>query len=121
MDKPVVLTERVMQRIQRAVRWVEDNGSNVALFRRIRGQQAGGTGIRHAYCKTAAGAGNTIQCYLDTDSIGTEITVNCDLFEATNLSDSLPLLTDGKRIPVFQISNAWYCLWWFIGTEDCSG
>jgi hypothetical protein len=110
------LTKQEITRLQRAMRWVEDNASLLRPYRRIRGQQAGGGScIRHAYCKTAAGSGSSIVCHLDTDTTGTEITVNCHLFEATNLSDCIPLLTDGKRIPIYQVDNAWYCCWWFNG------
>ena len=79
----------------------------------------GGSGIRHAYCKTAAGAGNTIVCYLDTNLTGEEVTVTCHLFESASLSSCVPLLTAGKVIPVYRAGDYWYCLWWFSGTENC--
>lgn len=79
-----------------------------------------GGAIKRAYCKTNAGSGSTIVCYLGIDATGTEITVNCDLFEATDLSACLPLLTDGKAIPVYKVGDNWYCAWWFSGTEDCA-
>ena len=75
--------------------------------------------IQHAYCKNNAGTGSTITCYLGVDSTGPEITVNCHLFEASNLSACLPLLTDGKMIPVYKVGSSWYCAWWFSGTEVC--
>lgn len=45
MGKITTLTEQTMQRIQRAVRWVEDNGSNYKSYRRIRAVQGGGMSI----------------------------------------------------------------------------
>jgi hypothetical protein len=80
-----------------------------------------GVGLQRAFCKTNAGSGSTISCYLGADSSQMpEITVHCDLFEATNLSACLPLLTDGRGIPVYQSGGVWYCAWWFTGTEVCS-
>lgn len=79
----------------------------------------GASGLRLAYCKTAAGTGSTIVCYLDTDTTGQEITVNCILFESSNLNTCKPTLTDGQAIPVFQVGANWYCAWWFMLGEAC--
>jgi len=83
-------------------------------------------GVHIAYCKTAAGAGATIQAYLgaDWDGLGTEptpITVYCKLIEETNLSGCKPTLTDGMDIPVANYGGQWRCLWPFHGAETCDG
>ena len=114
------LTQADLRLVQQAVRFFKDNATTFRTYRRIRGQQSGGTGIRHAYCKTAAGAGFNIQCYLDTNLTGTEITVYCNTFEATALSACIPLLTAGRVIPVYKVGEYWFCAWWFSGTELCA-
>lgn len=74
---------------------------------------------RIAYCKTDAGAGSTIVCYLDTDGTGTEITVNCNISGGSNLNTSLRRLEDGNRMIVAKIGANWYCKEGFQGSEDC--
>jgi hypothetical protein len=74
--------------------------------------------IHLAYCKGNAGTGNKIECYLDADWNGSgavppTIEVNCFLFDATNLSDCNPRLTDGAAIPVWKLGETWYCDFWF--------
>ena len=82
-----------------------------------------GTEIRMAFCKTAAGSGNTIVCYLDTDATGEEVTVWCTLIDATNLNECFPTLVDGVGMPVFwdysYSTPCWRSLWWFQGKEEC--
>lgn len=80
----------------------------------------GGTGDRTAYCKTAAGSGSTIVCYLDTDTTGAEVTVYCYLINETNLSGCKPTLTDGQPIPVSYYAGQWRCSWPFTGAQACS-
>lgn len=68
-----------------------------------------------AYCKTDAGEGNTLVCYLDTDTTGEEITVNFPfIFGTNNLEDCVPLLKDGDPVLVGKIvgKSGWYCKWW---------
>lgn len=114
------LTQAELARLQRAIRYIEDNASMYKAQRRVRGNVAsGGHGMRHAYCKTNADAGFSIQCYLDTNLTGEEITVYCNTFEATALSGCVPLLTIGRVIPVYKIGEYWFCAWWFSGTEEC--
>jgi len=118
-------SERDVRRIQKAVRLVEDHTLLFRTYRRIRGQQfGGGTGIRNAFCKAAAGTGSTIACYLDTDGLNeaedNEITVTCTLINATNLSGCFPTLADGTRMPVWKDGDTWRSLWWFQGNEECT-
>ena len=49
-----------------------------------------------------------------------EITVNCELFEATNLSACFPSLLEGSRMPVYMSGGDWYSFWWFHGHEECA-
>lgn len=76
--------------------------------------------IYKAFCKTDAGDGSTIVCYLNADATGREITVYCRLFEgATNLSQCAPLLADGNEIDVYYDGTVWRCYYPFIKSEDC--
>lgn len=78
-------------------------------------------GIRNAFCAADAASGSTISCYLDADATGDPVTVTCQLFEASNLADCYPLLTDGQLMPVYYDGTNWRALWNFIGvTEECS-
>lgn len=83
-------------------------------------RQANADRPRRAYCKTDAGAGTTIVCYLDTDATGTEITVHCSIHNGANLNAALPRLEDGKWIMVTKIGTTWYCESPFAGSEDCA-
>jgi len=77
-------------------------------------------GIRIAYCKNAAGTGSTIDCYLDTDGTGTEVTVTCLLSRTSNLNAAFPLLQDGDAINIWNNAVTWTSLQTFIGSEACS-
>jgi hypothetical protein len=78
-----------------------------------------GTGIHKAFCKTNAGAATTIVCFLDVDTTGDEITVNCTISGGGHLDDASPHLTDGLEIPVWNDSGTWKCLWGFQNWGTC--
>jgi len=90
--------------------------------------RAGGRQIRNAYCKTDAGSGSTIVCYLDMDGLNdaetNEVTVTCTLIEATDLDACFPTLKDGTMMPVWKDTSGetavWRSLWWFQGYEECA-
>jgi len=69
MSKTYGLTEQDRQRLQRALRFVEDNAHLLRSFRRVRGMPAGGggggTSLRTAYCAEDAPDGTVISCWLD--------------------------------------------------------
>ncbi len=75
--------------------------------------------IHLAYAKAAAGAASTIDCYLDVDETGTEVTVTCSISGGTTLNSAIPRLDNGDLIFVTQIGGTWYCLTTFQATEDC--
>jgi len=77
------------------------------------------TGIHSAFCKTDAGLGSTIVCYLDVDTTGTQITVHCEICGGTNLSGASPLLSNGKRISVYFDGTEWLSVQTFDSCEDC--
>jgi len=79
---------------------------------------------RIAYCKDDAGAATTIDCYLDTDATGTQITVYCSVAQGgANLNVSVPRLKDGDAIFVQKIydgtNDYWYATQIFQPSEDC--
>ncbi len=77
-------------------------------------------GVKRAFCKTAAPAGRKITAYLNVDSTGPEITVNCDIAGGSNLNEAAPRLLDGTPITVYQVGSNWYCTTLFQATEVCS-
>ena len=76
--------------------------------------------VRKAFCKNAAGGGNTIVCWLsETDNEGPEITVTCNIVPGTDLNESAPRLADGTPIFVKFVNDVWECVQTFSGSEDC--
>lgn len=80
--------------------------------------------VYKAYCKTDAGAGSTIVCYLNEDKTEennpAEITVNCKICNGSNLNSAIPRLADGDILFVSSIGSTWYALSLFQASEDCS-
>jgi len=81
-------------------------------------------GLRRAFCKTPAGSGSTIVCYLDKDGSGDEITVYCDIVgwsppETPALNSALPRLEDGTPLTVWNNNGTWHCLTLFQVSRDC--
>jgi hypothetical protein len=66
------------------------------------------TELRIAYCKTDAGAGTTLVCYLDEDATGAEVTVNFLNCRTSDLDEAFPRLQDGDAVTVFQVGDSWY-------------
>jgi hypothetical protein len=79
----------------------------------------GGGRIRKAYAKADAGSGATITCYLDTDSTGVEITVNCEICGGSALNSAIPRLENGDMITVWNDAGTWRSVMTFQATEDC--
>lgn len=79
----------------------------------------GSTAIHKAYAKAAAGAGNTIVCYLDTDTTGDEITVNCEIVGGSALNAAFPRLADGSMIAVWADGDTWRSVMTFQATGPC--
>jgi len=69
-----------------------------------------GSKIHKAYCKDDAGATTTIDCYLNTDATGEEITVNFSIAGGGNCNAAAPLLADGDLIFVRKFGDDWYCI-----------
>lgn len=78
-----------------------------------------GTEARWAFCKTAAGTGSTLVCFLDKDGTGKEVTVHFELLGGIeNLSDGHLSLVDGSRIRVAKDGSDWWCETPIEGTEE---
>jgi len=76
--------------------------------------------IRIAYCKENAPADATIDCYLDTDATGEEVTVTCHIAQGgTALNAAAPRLADGDIIMVMNVEGTWRCLTTFDIDEEC--
>ena len=85
---------------------------------------SGGDGgaTRKAYVKTAPGAVTTVVCFLDTDTTGEEVTVNCSVIGGSGsikLNAAAPRMSHGSLIFVEYIDDAWWATHPFIATEDC--
>lgn len=77
--------------------------------------------IRKAYCKDDAGVTNMLDCYLDVDINGTEISVACSIAQGgTALNAAVPLLLTGDLIFVRQIGGVWYCTDVFNPFKECT-
>ncbi len=75
-----------------------------------------GGAVRVAYVKTDAGAGLTVDVYLDTDATGEEVTVTCSIVDGAALNAATPRLLDGDQLFVIQIGGIWYCASLFYAT-----
>jgi len=94
------------------------SGINISMDRQRRGGNA--TGIRKAYAIVDAGAGATIDCYLDVDSSESEtINVTCEIAGGTALNAAIPRLEDGDLIHVYYDVDTWRSIMTFQATEDC--
>ena len=81
---------------------------------------SGMSGIRWAFVDGAVETDTTQACFLDTDTTGDAITVTCTICGGSDLSDAIPRLSDGIRIPVVLDGATWRCIWGFQATEDCT-
>ena len=104
MDKTIYgFSTGDVQRLRRAVRFIEDNATMLKSYRRIRGQQAGGT-LRMGVISTSGVDGNNFFLgYLLTpngDKIEPEIEVNCQDAELDNVVADRYFLAVQKRVSV---------------------
>lgn len=95
--------------------WKESGTGTKWAVVRIGGGSGGS--IRWAFCAEDAGAGNTLDCFLDTDTTGTPVTVHFKLLNCSSLEDGHFTLTDGVPIPVMQRNEQWWCIIPIEGTE----
>lgn len=79
-----------------------------------------GNAGRWAFCKTVAGEGNTLQCFLDKDNTGEEVTVYFTLLNCEDLSEGHLSLADGTPIWVAKRADNWWCTTPIEGSGDCS-
>jgi hypothetical protein len=103
-----IFSKNAVAQIQQMYRWyLSMRGKNPQYRRRGGGAGGGGAG-QHAFCKTDAGSGTTLVCFLDTDITGTEITVDFSIANGDNLNQASPPLTTGLRIPVYTVGGDWF-------------
>ena len=75
--------------------------------------------IHKAYAKNDAAALERIDCYLDTDATGEEITVYCEIAGGTELHTAIPRLEDGDMITVWNDNGTWRSIMIFQHARDC--
>ncbi len=86
--------------------------TNQGIMLRGSGISAIGALVRKAYVKTTPDAVNTVDCYLDIDATGDEITVSCSDFivGGTALNAVIPRLINGIKIYVAKFGDTWECV-----------
>jgi hypothetical protein len=67
-----------------------------------------GGAVRIAYCAEAAPADTKLDMYLDNDTTGELVEVNCSIIGGGTLDAALPLLADGDLVPVVNLKGIWY-------------
>lgn len=75
--------------------------------------------VRLAYVKTTPGAVSAVDCFLDTDATGQEVSVNCSIVNGGSLNAAVPRLADGEIIFVVNISGTWWCVTTFHASQSC--
>jgi hypothetical protein len=76
-----------------------------------------GSSLQWAFCAADAAYGNTLECFLSTDKVGTLITVYFTLVNCTALNDGHLSLRTGTPIPVMRRDGQWWCIIPIEGTE----
>ena len=92
-----------------------DNTFSFFFGKKGKGTGGGGNTVSIAYCKTDSPDSDEIQCYLDTDETGTEVTVKCLIINGTSLMHSAPFLNDGDPVWVTEVSVGGTTSWYIIG------
>ena len=105
MAKSFLLSERDHGRLQKMLRWWDKQVD--IRYQRRRRHGGRGTRLHNAYAKAAAGAGNTIVCFRDTDATGVEITVTISIAGGSNLNAAFPRLLDGTLLTVWKDGDTW--------------
>lgn len=102
-----LLSDRDAAVLEAMARWWRSNTDTRYQRRRRHGRGGGGTRHRKAYAKAAAGTGNTIVCYLDTDETGDEITVTISIVGGVDLNGALPRIENGTLLTVWNDAGTW--------------
>lgn len=105
-----LLSDGFVRRLREIDAWYRQQKNIRRPYRRNKPYDNAFGALRKAYCKTDAGSGQTLVCYLDTDATGTEITVNFSLATGENMEDIFPDLTNGDLIFVQQFGSDWWCV-----------
>jgi len=114
--EPGYVAQLVTGNRMKAFKWQDDAGTGRWVGIPIKRQE-----VRRAFCKVAAGAGQTIVCYLDVNTTGTEITVTCNVSPSGSaLSDCFRHLAAGDPIMVKKIGSTWYAMEGFQKWKICT-
>jgi len=84
-------------------------------------RQANADRARLAYCKDAAGADDTIDCYLDKNTTGTVISVKCNISGGTALDKAIRRLKIGDPLLVEKVGATWYAIEGFQTLDEDKG
>ena len=88
------------------------------------GSSGGGTSssiLRRAFVKTTPGATTTLICFLDIDTTGEEVNVECTIYGGGNLNEAHPSFVDGDELWVAYnvIAGEWQNVTRIDGSEEC--
>lgn len=80
-----------------------------------------GTGIRRAFVKTTPGATTTLVCFLDVDTTGEEVNIECTIYGGGNLDEAHPAFVDGDPLWIAfnVIADEWQNVTRIDGAEEC--
>ena len=92
------------------------------VFRRQMRYRGGeGRSLRRAFVKTTPGATTTLVCFLDVDTTGTQVNVECDIYGGGNLDEAHPAFVDGDPLWVAYnvVAGEWQNVTRIDGGEIC--
>lgn len=117
MAKQYLISEFDYNRIQVMLRAFEQGTLKPQTRRRgISIGGGGSSGIRKAFVKTTPTTTTTVDCYLNTDATGKEVTVTCEITGGgTKLNEANPRLVDGCMFYVVydSVDKLWRSLFPF--------
>ncbi len=107
MAKEFLVSQKDHDRLQKMLRAFENGEFTQIQHRRRSIAVGGGKGLfRKAYVRITPGETETVECYLDTDDTGEEITVTCEITGGgAKLNEVMPRLTNGRMFYVTYDSD----------------
>ncbi len=77
--------------------------------------------LRRAFVKTTPGATTTLICFLDVDTTGEEVNIECTIYGGGNLDEAHPAFVDGDPLWVAYntIDGEWQNVTRIDGAEGC--
>ncbi len=92
-----------------------------AILDRIMKNRSEERSPRRAFVKTTPGATTTLVCFLDVDTTGTQVDVECTIYGEGNLDEAHPAFVDGDPLWVAYnaVDGEWQNVTRIDGAEVC--